>query len=210
MAEQPASGSGEENCASASVATPFSMAELLDFVQDVKRLFRLNPFLEIESFEGTGALAPGARFHMKALNEMNGLRLDQQITVAGVSRLGYCLNYDNGLKRATQIIIEPQGTGTRLTLKDYYHTPPLPEQEARLLEVDRSLVPWAAAVHAYLNGLHRWSWFWPYRKYKQGFWLSMPPRHRRIARLLIWTTILEFIVFLFVFAIYWLEGHGGR
>ncbi len=44
-----------------------------------------------------------------------------------------------------------------------------------------------------------------YNWYRERFWLKMPPRQRRIARLIIWTTALEFVVFLFVFVIYWLE-----
>lgn len=33
----------------------------------------------------------------------------------------------------------------------------------------------------------------------------MPPRQRRIGRLIIWVTVLEFVVFLLVFTIYRLE-----
>jgi hypothetical protein len=34
----------------------------------------------------------------------------------------------------------------------------------------------------------------------------MRARERRIARLIVWVTVLEFVVFLFVFAIYWNEA----
>ena len=135
---------------------------------------------------------------------MNGLRQELSVSMEKAPS-GYILRYDQGLKRSTQLIVEPNGNGTKLTLKERYDTPPEAEREERLKEVDRSLVPWAASVHDYLAGLRRWSWFPLYRWYKSRFWLGMSPRHRRITRLIFWTTALEFIVFLFVFAIYWLE-----
>lgn len=200
-----------ENAAWASVAVPLQGASLLAFLCDVERLFRLNPYLEIESWqEEAGPFRAGKRYRLSMLNEMNGVHHNLTLTVTAVDDAGYTLAYDRGLKRATEIRTESNGVVSRVTFKDYYHQPDsLAQGQARdtlLQEVDKSLVPWAAATHAYLRGLARWSWLPPYRWYKQGAWLRMPPRQRRIVRLIVWTTLLEFIVFLFVFVIYWLES----
>jgi hypothetical protein len=36
----------------------------------------------------------------------------------------------------------------------------------------------------------------------------MAPRQRRIVRMIVWISVLEFVVFLFVAAIFWLERSG--
>jgi len=197
-----------EDAAWATVSLPLPPAELFRFVQDVERLFRLNPYLRIESWsEEPGPFQPGKRFRLECLNEMSGVRAALMLTLCEASTgLGYSLRYDRGLKGATEVMVEPADGASRLTIKDAYHIPDEAGREERLKEVDRSLVPWAASVHAYVRGLHRWSWFLPYRWYKERFWLPMTPPQRRITRLIVWTTLLEFVVFLFVFAIYWLEG----
>jgi hypothetical protein len=212
MTSSPAGAEGQppENAAWASVAMPMSCAVLADFLVDVERLFRLNPYLEIESWQaGQGPFVAGKRYRLVALNEMNGLRQDLEMTLEAVEPWGYVLSYGHGLKRSTRVAWESEAGGCRLTLRDEYHAPSEAECAEGLKAVDRSLVPWAASVLGYLLRYRRWSWLPPYRWYAGRYWLGMSPRHRRIARLIIWTTLLEFVVFLFVFAIYWLESLRG-
>ena len=64
---------------------------------------------------------------------------------------------------------------------------------------------WGSVIRRYFLRRARWGWLPFYGWFQDQFWLKMPPRQRRIARLIIWTTALEFVVFLFVFIIYWLE-----
>jgi hypothetical protein len=211
MNEAPAAAPAEENAAWATIAVPLGKPALAAFAADVERLLRLNPYLEMASWqEEPGPFGPGKRYRGAWLNEMTGLRHEITLSVEAAGADGYTLAYDRGLKRATQVILAADGAAAgRLTLKEHYHAADGADREERLKEVDRSLVPWAAAIHDYLRGLARWAWFPPYRWYKAGFWLRMPPRQRRIARLIVWTTVLEFVVFLFVFVIYWLESRRG-
>lgn len=201
----------QENAAWASVTVPMSTEALAVVLRDVERLFRLNPYYEIATWQDEdGPFRPGKRYRVALLNEMNGVRREALLTLDSVQPDGgYTLTYDRGLKRATQVSLGPDGAGARLTLKDHYHAPDESAGEAALREVDRSLVPWAAAARDYLRGQARWSWFGPYRWYRGRFWLGMSPRQRRITRLIGWITLLEFVVFLFVFAIYWLESQRG-
>ena len=143
---------------------------------------------------------------------MNGLRQSATLTVSGL-QLGasFTLDYAGGLKQATVISVQELApASSRLVVKDCYPAHlDATEREARRSEVDNSLVPWGAALRLYFLRHARWGWLPFYGWFQDRFWLKMPPRQRRIARLIIWTTALEFVVFLFVFVIYWLElGRG--
>ncbi|MHB0984961.1 MAG: hypothetical protein ACYC05_05120 [Sulfuricella sp.] len=184
-----------------TIEIPVPPCKVFGFLQNTERLFRLNPYLDIRQWEEH----PSAkRFHLHALNEMNGVAYDLFVTLEDVRPdTGFLLSYDKGLKKSMEITLQPgAATGSIVTLRDRYHTP---AGEDQLKEVDRSLIPWANSIRQYLLGLERWGWFWPYRWYRERFWLNMRPFHRRITRMLIWVTTLEFVVFLFVFTIYWLE-----
>lgn len=195
-----------------TIATPLTPAQLFVFACDVERLFRLNPYLQIHRWEAdANGLIEGSLIKVKYLNEMNGITRELVMTVSGFKPgVGYTLNYSEGLKRATEVCIEAKNEGSAdLLIKDHYHTVgenlPPSEQTTQLAEVDRSLSPWGVAIRQHLLHLQRWGWLPLYRTVQEWFWLNMPPRSRRISRLLIWITALEFFAFLFVFLIYWIE-----
>lgn len=203
MTSQDAITEAQKNTAWVSIAIPVSPDRLFNFLQNTERLFRLNPYLDIHQWE---ALAGGKQFHLKALNEMNGVNYDLAIRIESIQPgVSILFSYSKGLKRALEITLQSAESASILTLRDHYHEPTAENQEEQLKEVDHGLTHWAAAIRQYLLGWERWNWFWPYRWYKGRFWLNMRPTHRRITRMLIWVTVLEFTVFLFVFIIYWLE-----
>lgn len=210
MTGQDALTAAQKNTAWVTIEIPVSPGKVFDFLQNTERLFRLNPYLDIHQWE---ALAGGKQFHLKALNEMNGVTYDLTVIIESIQSgasifLGYQSHNEAGLKRATEITLQPGMAGSGgsiLTLRDYYHEPTGENQAEQLKEVDHGLTHWAASIRQYLLGWERWSWLWPYRWYQGRFWLRMRPTHRRIVKMLIWITVLEFIVFLFVFIIYWLE-----
>lgn len=204
------SGVTEENAAWISVDLPLAASELFDSLRNVERLLRLNPYLEILSWREPvpGPLSAGKRFQAETLNEVNGLRQDRTLIVADfIEGRGYTLRYDNGLKQSTIIGVEELTPHTsRLTIKDCYPDRLAQEEiDTRLIEVDKSLIPWGDAIRRYYVSRKAWGWLPLYGYLQNGPWLKMPPRHRRIARMIIWVSVLEFVVFLFVFLIYWLE-----
>ncbi|MDP1682623.1 MAG: hypothetical protein Q8L39_12715 [Burkholderiales bacterium] len=202
-----------QDAAWVNVETPLTSAQLFEFITDAERLFRLNPYLEIHAWQSAQRnMTEGGRIRLKYLNEMNGVAREMDVTVSEFKLgVGYTLNYSEGLKRATEIKVEARGQGAELLIKDWYHaveeksdqTPE--EREARLAEADRSLTPWGVAIRQHLLSLARWNWLPFYRPLRESFWLTMAPRNRRISRLIIWITALEFFAFLFVFLIYWIE-----
>ena len=203
--QQAITDKAQENTAWVSIEIPVTPGKLFNYLQDTQRLFRLNPYLDIGKWDEISA---GKQFHLEALNEMNGVAYNLVVTVESIRPCaGMFLSYDKGLKRALEITLQPSANGSILTLREHYHAASgSAENQAELLkEVDQGLVHWASSIRQYLLGLERWGKFWPYRWYKERFWLGMRPTHRRIARMLCWVTLLEFVVFLFIFAIYWNE-----
>lgn len=199
-----------EDFASVSVNLPVPADELYIFICDIERFLRINPYLEIKNWkeEAKGKLHTGKLIKADLLNEMNGLRQALVMSVGDVQAgKSFSLKYDVGLKQSTLFAVEFLTPYTsRLSVKEIYPAEmSASEKEKRLNEVDNSLLPWGEAIHSYFMRRKRWSFF-PYFNWLQNvFWMKMSPRHRRISRLIIWTTVLEFVVFIFVFAIYWTE-----
>ncbi|MHB1292349.1 MAG: hypothetical protein ACYCY5_09205 [Sulfuricella sp.] len=213
MTDENVAQAGEDS-AWISVDLPLSPGEVYTFIQKIERLFRLNPHLEIKSWQedAPGSIYPGKQIRLDSLNEMNGMQQSMTLSVSDVHPdVSFSLSYDRGLKQATVFTVQGLTPAScRLVVKEHYPAQiSAAEREARLNEVDKSLVPWGAAIRSYFIRRARWGWLPFFSWFQDAFWLKMPPRQRRIARLIIWTTALEFVVFLFVFVIYWLElGRG--
>ena len=195
----------EDNSTWVTLEISAAPVNLFEFLKNSERLFRLNPYLDIKKWE-EGATA--SRIHLEALNEMNGVRYDVMIDVESIqpnNRL--LLRYNQGLKDALEITLQAASDSNKslLTLREHYHQTTPEQRQRQLQEIDHSLIPWGNAIRLYVRGMQRWAWFWPYRWYREKFWLGMRPMQRRIARMLLWVTLLEFVIFLFIFTIYWLE-----
>lgn len=199
-----AAETGGENAAWVTVDLPLAPPEVFEFATGLERLFRLNPYLQIEQWsEEPGPFASGKRWRLKALNEMNGMRYDVALTLEELEPARrFLLAWERGLKRGLEVSVAPRGAGAALTLKEHYHAPDEARREEQLKEVDASLAPWGAALRRHLLSRQRWGWLPGYRVVGERFWLSMTPSQRRIGRLLIWVTVLEFAVFLAVVAIF--------
>jgi len=204
-----------EDAAWISVELPISRRDAYAFILQTELLFRLNPYLVVKTWQedAPGKIYPGKKIYLDSLNEMNGIEQQVNISVTDVQpESSYTLSYDRGLKQSTVFTLETIAPDNcRLTVKERYPSElSVAERQARLNEVDKSLVPWGAAILGYIKRRKRWGWLPFYRRLQDSFWFGMVPRHRRIARLLIWITVLEFVVFLFVFVIYWLEQARGN
>lgn len=187
-----------QNAAWVDIDLPQPAQEIAEYVRDVGRLLRLNPYLEVRRF----ATVPGG-FELDAVNEMNGLAVSQRLTFRETGPWAFALDYSSGLKQATEVEVEPQGAGARLRIRETYRPP---ADDAELAQVDRSLTPWGESVRRHFLGLARWGRIPLYRWWRERAWLAMKPRERRIVRLLAWITALEFAFFLLVLAVFVAES----
>jgi len=144
--------------ATAETRLPIAPTAVAAFLGDVERLLRLNPLLAIERWE-----REDGGFHLVAHNESNGCVLDVSLQVEPAVD-GLTLHYGGGLKRSTRLTAEPAPEGTRLVVTEHYPRIVDP-QDPRVAEVDKSLVPWVAAIRRHLLARRRWGWLPGWRWY---------------------------------------------
>ena len=178
----------ETNAAWVEAEIPLPPAALLEFLADLERLWRLNPCLAIESWRDA---SDGVT--LSAANEANGRRSDVRLRREALPD-GFRVAYDTGLKQSSEFTVAARGAGSLLRVVERYAPVDGPD-DPRAAESDTSLVPWIAALRRHLVARSRrgripgWHWW------HEGFMLSMPPRQRRIVRLILWVTVIEFVVF---------------
>ena len=209
MSQKPAARIGtdtaQEDRVRAETQVPIGAEAMFEFVSNIERLVRLNPHLDIASWQ---RLPDGML--IAALNETTGRRIETAVSVETRRSLRtIVLSYADGLKQATTLTVEGgDGDGCRLIVTEHY--PFIADaQDPRVAEVDRSLIPWVDAIRRHLLGRQRWGWLPGWRWWHEQFLPGMPPRQRRIVRMIVWVGVLEFVVFLFVAAIFWAERHSG-
>ncbi len=184
-----------------TIKTPFDAVGLKGFLGDIERLYRINSLTEFEEMRRTG----NDEYHLKAKNLSNGKKLETDLKVTADDG-GVRISYSSGLKSATRFSIEPNPDGlASLVVTDDYGGLSVKEREARIDEVDKSLVQWGRDIHRYLHQWKRWSWIPGWQWYMRRVWQPMKPMARRISYMLIMITLAEFVVFLFIFTIFWLE-----
>lgn len=204
-AATPSAGATREDHVRAETQLPIDADAVFEFASDLERLLRLNPHLDIEAWQ---RMPDGMRF--AAQNEANGQRVETAVrveTMPATRRI--VLRYANGLKRTTTLSVEDvEDQGSRLVVTEHY--PAIENaQDPRVAEVDRSLVPWVGAIRRHLLGRKRWGWLPGYLWWVGPFMLGMPPRQRRIVRMILWVSVLEFAAFLLIVAIFWAERQSG-
>lgn len=194
----------EKDAAWAAINTPLHFDALLVFVQDVERLFRINPMLEFKQWETLG----GSSYFM------SGRNISQQTPFEFSTRLyvsqktnGLEIEYENGIKKSTriegeEIVLENGKPGSKLTITDSYTEI---DDENELAEVDKSLVNWATDLQRYFINWRRWSGFKLWRWYMQRVWLPMKPMARRITYMILWTMVVEIALVILGVAIYFAE-----
>lgn len=186
------------------VDTPLSLPALREFCADIERLFRINPYLEFQRWQRSGADSIHAGFR----NLSNQQMVELDLRIERESEDAFALIYRAGIKTRTRFVLEAAGAGSRLTITDDYAGMPPAEREQRLHEVDKSLTAWGWALHEYLRREQRWGRYTLWRWYMRRWWLPMTPGARRITYMLVLVTAAELVLVLLVATIYWIENRG--
>ncbi len=209
LSETPNATAGKdtakEDRARAETRIPIGADALFEFISDVERLLRINPHIAIETWR---PMADGVRF--AATNETTGRCIETEVRVETTpATRSIVLSYADGLKQATTLTVEDgDGQSCRLVVTEHY--PVITDaQDPRVAEVDRSLIPWVNAIRRHLLGRQHWGWLPGWRWWHEQFLPGMAPRQRRIVGMIIWISVLEFVVFLLVAAIFWAEQRGS-
>ncbi|MAG96620.1 MAG: hypothetical protein CMM08_08050 [Rhodospirillaceae bacterium] len=191
----------DDDAAWVTIETPFDADRLRRFLEDIKRLYRINSMLEFEELRQTG----DREYRLKAKNLSNGRSVETDLEVRRADG-GVIVTYSNGLKTSTTFRVDPKPDGNaQLVVTDDYGGTSGEEREARIDEVDKSLVQWGRDLHRYLRLSKRWSAVPGWNFYMRRVWQPMKPSARRICYLLSMITLAEFVVFLMVFSVFWLE-----
>ena len=164
-----------EDAAWVQISTALTAADLRAFLDDVERLYRINPLLEIAAFEPMGE----DRYRLAAHNHSNGQDIDV-VLAATVKDSSLEIAHNVGLKSATHFRVEIAPGGAHLVVTDIYAGGSEEERRGRAGEVDLSLNAWGRALHDYLEVWVRWSWLAPWRWYMRRVWQPMKPSARRV------------------------------
>jgi hypothetical protein len=190
-----------EDRAWATIRTALRPADLRAFCRDLERLYRINPYIEFRVWKET---APG-QVHTEFRNLSNQRDYSLDLRLVPESDSTFSVRYAQGIKAATHFEIQVTGQGSNLTITDDYSRLTTQERTQRLDEVDKSLPAWGQAIFDYLRRHQRWGWIAPWRWYMRRVWVPMKPSARRIVWLLVLITAVEFLFFVFVALIWWLE-----
>lgn len=171
--------------------------ELAEWLRDVRRLFGVHPALRVEAWQidPEPLLKPGCRVRLVGFAEQIDHRLVRSFRVESLSN-GWLFKDDGGWLESFEITWEahPQ-QGSALTLKERYRLSdgdPVAEAE-RQLESRHGLIPWSGAIRSHL----RWRRFlggWFVGRRLLDWFATLAPSHRRIARLLGWSTLLDLLL----------------
>ncbi|MXY15071.1 MAG: hypothetical protein F4Y53_05240 [Proteobacteria bacterium] len=192
----------QEDKAWVQFGMPLEPALLLEFFQDVERLFRINPYLVFKGWETISA----GQYRLHAINHSQApaFEIDTEITVRPVSN-GLEIHYSQCLKSCTRITVQESSEGSSIVIEEEYEGIPVSERFDRLGEVDRSLTKWAEEIQQYLLQWQRWAWFSPWRYYKKRVWQRMKPSARRITFVLLCISAVEIALIGLGLAIYLAE-----
>ena len=178
----------EEDTVWASFNTGLSCDNLKSFCADIERMLRINPMLEFSKWNEIGN--NHYSFSGRNISQEEAFDFDVELTTEKTTN-GFLIHYKNSLKTNTSLEIEPAEQGSKLTIIDSYAGTPKPEREARLAEVDRSIVVWAEYLQKYILSWQRWSRFSFWRWYMRKIWQPMKPSGRRITYMLLIISLFE-------------------
>ncbi len=202
---KPANTSSKDT-AWATINTPLTAEELIEFCYDIERLFRINPMLNFSRWQ----MLDTNRYHFcgQNISQKKPFDFDLRFTVLYLNN-EIEINYDHGIKSRTTFFIDSNPNNkeypTKLTITDYYDGLPEETRTQQLHLVDKSITTWATYLQDHLLSWKKWSHIDLWRWFMHKIWLPMKPAGRRISAILFWITFFEVSLILLGVAIYFLE-----
>ena len=183
------------------IDSPLDGDWLRNFISNPQRVLRINSLFEFSIFDKVSENT----WHMAGKNLLDEKGFDVTIKSTEISS-GILLQYEGWLKNSTELSIQKESDGNhKLIIIDDYSGTSAEEREQRIAEVDNTVIQFGNDIHRYLQQWNRWSWVPGWKSYMLKFWHRMKPSARRICFMLFAITAAEFVIFLFIFSIFWLE-----
>ncbi|MBE9516625.1 MAG: hypothetical protein IME93_06570 [Proteobacteria bacterium] len=186
-----------------TIKSELTTDQVMRVASDIEVIFRLNPYYYIESWE-----AQGDSFKVNYKNNSNNQTVEQSFTVTRKPN-ELEINYENDIKNKTVLKIEPDGSGSVLTLIDDYSHLTGAEREQRSDEADKSQQKWGEAIYTYLARIKKWSWLPGWQTYMRRVWMPMNPSGRRVVFMLSVIAIAQFAFFILILGVWVLESARG-
>lgn len=186
--------SGLENAAWVTIPNKLNSQELKAFCENVERVFRLNPYLKIISWQTKDNHTAHVRWENHSSHHV--FLVDADISVNSNNQ-EINIEYHAGPKKQTLFILNAVNKGSELIIIDDYGE----NTHTSYAEIDKSLNAWGESLKQFFNHYAVIKHI-PFVKFLiNKVWIRMNPMARRITYILFVITTVELIALvLFVIA----------
>lgn len=186
-----------ENAAWVAVPTLLPADTLINFCEDIERVFRLNPYLKIISWRQQDSNCCEVEWENCSNEQV--LRIATQIKITRLKNQ-IQLTYSTGIKRKSYFVVEETGRRAQLTIIDDYG-----DSNGQAIEqVDKSLAAWGQALKNFFGGYRYLRCIPGADRVINRWWIRLTPSGRRIIYILLVIAAIELIALLLFVFLYWL------
>lgn len=186
-----------ENAAWITIPTKLKLTTLINFCSKVERLYRLNPYLRINTWR----VADDAIIDVDWDNHSNEQLLTTATRIEVVkSENEIRLSYASGIKRETLLLVEESIGGAQLTIIDDYGS----RSQRDTQQVDKSLAAWGQALDKFFSRYFYLQHIPFADRIIDRIWLRLSPTSRRITYILFVITVIEIAALLLFVGLFWL------
>lgn len=174
------------NAAWIKIPTKLAVNDLSEFCSHLERLFRLNPYLQIELWQPKSLSLTEVKWE----NHSNTETFTVETTMQALKNKNEIeINYSKGIKQKTFFIIEPFEQDSALLIVDDYGD----SEPDKLGGVDKSLQAWGVSLERFFKHYALLKKIPGIDIVIDRFWIRLSPMARRITYILLVITIVEVI-----------------
>lgn len=186
-----------ENAAWITIPTKLKLTTLFDFCSKFERLYRLNPYLQINLWRSAGNSIIDVDWDNHSNEQL--FTTVTRINVA-MSENEIRLIYASGIKRETLLRVEESIGGAQLTIIDDYGN----SGQQDVQQVDKSLAAWGQALDKFFSRYFYLQHIPFLDRIIDRIWLRLSPTGRRITYILFVITVIEIAALLLFVLMFWL------
>ena len=174
-----------ENAAWVTIPTQLDVNTLYAFCLNPEKLFRLNPYLKIFSWQATGSEAD---VHWQNHSDGDIQEVNTRLSIEKKEQ-EICVHYQAGIKEASYFIVEPNNDVANLIIVDRYASD-VADQNS---QVDKSIHAWGEALNRFFKHYKYLRHLPLMEKVIDRFWIKLSPMARRITYILFVISLVEMV-----------------